>query len=140
MVDKGKMEVTPEAQILMDKIEDYFGAYGNLNLKGYVLGYLMARHKPERYNGIFNALRLYHPVKFGAPCIATIENSLKLAFNNSEAEVFPKRGKRKKPEYLTIVKENKPDDFLTKELFRKIGAKELAKAKLMGADDEETRS
>ncbi len=60
------------------QIEKYYGAYENQELKKFVRAYLVKDYNPDKFDEILRAILYYHKANFGAPCIATIEECIKL--------------------------------------------------------------
>ena len=61
------------------QIEKYYGTYENHELKKFVKAYLIKDYNPDKYDEILRAILYYHKANFGTPCIATIEECIKLA-------------------------------------------------------------
>jgi len=66
-------------ETLMNQIETYYGNYENVKLKTFVRAYLLKDYKEEKFDEILKSILYYHKVNFGVPCIATIEECIKLA-------------------------------------------------------------
>jgi len=60
-------------------IEGYYGEYDNKYLKGSIKAYMQKDHKQDKYLEVARAIKYYHRVNFGVPCIASIEDSIKQA-------------------------------------------------------------
>jgi hypothetical protein len=61
------------------QIEKYYGEYENKELKKMVNAYLIKDHKQDQFKSVLKSILYYHPAKYKAPCIASIEECLKKA-------------------------------------------------------------
>ena len=77
-------------ETLMNQIEGYYGKYENTKIKLFVKSYLQKDHKEEKLDEILKSILYYHKVNFGVPCIATIEECIKLA--RAEKELNKREG------------------------------------------------
>jgi len=75
---------------LINELEKYYGEYENKYLKGSVKAYLLKDFKQENYPEVRKSIQYYHKVNFGVPCIATIEECIKLA--RAEKELNKREG------------------------------------------------
>ena len=64
---------------MFKQIEVYYGEYENKELKKMVNAYLLKDHKQDQFKSILKSILYYHPAKYKAPCIASIEECLKKA-------------------------------------------------------------
>ena len=64
---------------VIKELENYYGAYSNPKVKDYVKAYLYRDHKPEKLESVLKSIIYYHKASFKAPCIASIEECVKLA-------------------------------------------------------------
>lgn len=64
---------------IMAQIETYYGTYENVKLKLFVKAYLLKDHKENNFDEILKSILYYHKAAFKAPCIASIEECIKLA-------------------------------------------------------------
>ena len=111
---------------LINEIENYYGEYVNKYLKGSVKAYLIKDFKPEKYPEVRKSIQYYHKVNFGVPCIATIEECIKLA--RSEKELNKREGviTKNKWNYEEQAKHD-PDfdkvniDFMSQIKIKKVG-------------------
>jgi hypothetical protein len=74
----------------MNQIETYYGNYENVKLKSFVKAYLLKDYKENRFDEILKSILYYHKAAFKAPCIASIEECIKLA--RVEKELNKKSG------------------------------------------------
>ena len=65
--------------VMFEQIKIYYGEYENQGLKTMVRAYLIKDHKPDQYKSVLKSILYYHPAKYKAPCIASIEECLKKA-------------------------------------------------------------
>jgi hypothetical protein len=77
---------------LMNQIETYYGNYENAKLKAFVKAYLLKDYKEGKFDEILKAILYYHKAAFKAPCIATIEECIKLA-RLEKGQVDPHKSK-----------------------------------------------
>ncbi|MCP4988529.1 MAG: hypothetical protein GY928_21495 [Colwellia sp.] len=75
---------------VMNQIETYYGNYENVKLKAFVKAYLMKDYKEEKFDEILKSILYYHKAAFKAPCIASIEECIKLA--RAEKELNKNKG------------------------------------------------
>jgi hypothetical protein len=75
---------------LMNQIETYYGNYENVKLKSFVRAYLLKDYKEEKFDEILKSILYYHKAAFKAPCIASIEECIKLA--RAEKELNKRQG------------------------------------------------
>jgi hypothetical protein len=75
---------------MFEKLEGYYGNYENKNLKVFVRNYLIKDYKEEKFDEILKSILYYHKAAFKAPCIASIEECIKLA--RSEKELNKRQG------------------------------------------------
>ena len=71
-------------ETLLNQIENYYGEYNNAKLKTFVRAYLLKDYKEDKFDEILKSILYFHKAAFKAPCIASIEECIKLAREEKE--------------------------------------------------------
>ena len=111
-------------ETFFDQIEKVYGSYENENLKKVVKGYLTKDIKQDEISNVLKAILYNHKVKFGVPCIATIEEAIDNAIKKKKtfSPYLVKAYDTSRYNYREQAEENeefKPVGSLLKELNKK---------------------